>query len=627
MLTLERLVRGGEGFIWLRARFFSPPRIADGMYAAYLGRITMADRSFLNGQAIGGKGRFPPDFFSAWNEPRLYPFPSSALVRNGENVVHAKVYVGHEGALAGKPFVAPEAEASAYSSGETFLNVTSNLLAAALMLVIALYHLIIFAKRSKERENLWFALINVTGAFYLANFFFLSLPYASFLDIPYQIYQQAVAATPIYLIGFMFVSFSKHFLRLREHWSVLTIRLLLLAAPLALIWVAPDYRFLRETRWIQQLFLLPSLVYVLGMAAYSAIKRNRDAGPLLLGYSPIFLTTLADVALHSDFVGLYDFPYLTGYAFPLVILSLLFVLAGRFARARTEAEDLNANLERRVEERTEELSEANGELQSALDKLEKAREAAIRDLKMASFVQSSYYPRKAPSGGRWDAAFSFKPMSDVSGDVYDFYTGRGDAHRRELAGMSLFDVSGHGIASGLVAMLLKSIAARAFQEGERLPLGEVMDRVGNDLAREKGDVENYATGLILRFAGDAVEYANAGHPDALFRSSSGAVSVANLPDRDFKGRFIGMDEVAERHDALRFKLESGDSILVYSDGLLESCSRDGEMFGLERLKAAFARAGTGGAERRLSDLMADFAAFTAGAEPRDDVTVALVARA
>lgn len=103
-------------------------------------------------------------------------------------------------------------------------------------------------------------------------------------------------------------------------------------------------------------------------------------------------------------------------------------------------------------------------------------------------------------------------MTGISGDFYDFYS-----HDDELTGVGLFDVSGHGIASGLVTMIAKSVIFRKFSEGRDLPLHQVLAETNRELQSEIGDVDNYITGVILRFMENTIEYANAAHSDIMVR--------------------------------------------------------------------------------------------------------------
>ena len=77
-----------------------------------------------------------------------------------------------------------------------------------------------------------------------------------------------------------------------------------------------------------------------------------------------------------------------------------------------------------------------------------------------------------------------KPLAGVSGDLYDiFYTGN------HLNGLGIFDVSGHGISSGLVTMLVKNIIEQEFHDGSNEKLEDVMYIINDRLIEEKGNTK------------------------------------------------------------------------------------------------------------------------------------------
>jgi hypothetical protein len=198
--------------------------------------------------------------------------------------------------------------------------------------------------------------------------------------------------------------------------------------------------------------------------------------------------------------------------------------------------------EQRVDERTHELREAkeaveaaNAKLEETNRKLERVNHIASLDMSMASRLQASFFPKTPPKSGAWDSAFVFKPLSGVSGDFYDFYV-----KNRELRGASLFDVSGHGIAPGLLTLLARSIVHQQFHAGEKRKLGGIVEIANRALVKELDAIENYVTGIVLRFTGDRVEYVNAGHTDLLLRrSASGKVIKVEPPGGIFADIFSG----------------------------------------------------------------------------------------
>jgi sigma-B regulation protein RsbU (phosphoserine phosphatase) len=95
--------------------------------------------------------------------------------------------------------------------------------------------------------------------------------------------------------------------------------------------------------------------------------------------------------------------------------------------------------------------------------------------------------------------------------MFDFFLN--DDNR--LEGMTLMDVSGHGITSALITMMARTVISRRFNDMRALPLNEVMEGINTVLNREMRGVYLYLTGILLRFHESRVEYVNAAHPDLL----------------------------------------------------------------------------------------------------------------
>jgi len=367
---LVHLVPGGHGIVWLKTSFTIPESLRDKQLGLFLGRVTMADQTWLNGSLIGAEGGFPPRLWSAWNVFRNYSVPSGLLYVNQENSLLIKIYVGGEGSLTEKPFLAEKQNTDQQYWTKLFTNVVVNLLAASLMLVFGLYHVLLFARRPKEKESLSFALLAILGALYLSNFYASYLPWFRINPPDFLLFQKIVASMSLYVIAFLFAAFVRDFLGRKESRTVGLIRLALLLLPLLIILLLPDYTRLRAWRGpITVIFLLPVVLYSLYMVIDSLRHGNKDAFALLTGVSPLFVTVLLDIILHN-ILRLDELPYFLGFGFPLMIMSLLFILAGRFATARNQAESLNINLEGLVRDRTSALTTANDTLSTTLGQLE-----------------------------------------------------------------------------------------------------------------------------------------------------------------------------------------------------------------------------------------------------------------
>ncbi len=287
---------------------------------------------------------------------------------------------------------------------------------------------------------------------------------------------------------------------------------------------------------------------------------------------------------------------------------------GRYGGIVTIKDLLDSIVNVEVMERTREISLKNRILQQ--QKLQNDR-----DMKMAELVQKSFYPAKAPKTDKWECAFLFKPMASVSGDVYDFYYTK----QGEFCGAALFDVSGHGVASGLVGILSKYLAEQIFARSTQRKLDESLEKFNAVLSKAKGMVENYLTGVVLKIKKNEIEYVNAGHTDVLLKRntsrSSSSVSVLGGEKGNYRGTFLGIPEIYGGAKTVTEKLEGETYILLYSDCLIESRNLAGDEMGVERLKDIFKRAPGGSAQKTLDFIKDIFDAYTEAVPLRDDLTV------
>ena len=328
---------------------------------------------------------------------------------------------------------------------------------------------------------------------------------------------------------------------------------------------------------------------------------------------------------------------LTKYTVFLVVMGIIVLLANRFLRVQSRVEDLNANLEHKVDERTKELRAANDEIAAAMSevesanatledanaRLEESRAAAEAEIMMAARVQDNIFPERSPVDDVWDIACAFKPMSGVSGDLYNFHYRDG-----KISGVSLFDVSGHGLASGLVTLLAHSIVSRRFTEGEHERIHQVMEKINGELVADIGAIDNYLTGILLRFSGFDVEYVNAGHPELLFRKgSTGKVKMVEPKDREYKGSFLGVPGMDHPFATVIFRMERDDVILLYSDCLNESTNAEGKQYGVARIISSLEQVPAGeNAHEIMAHVIDDFVGWTGGEKFNDDLTVIIIKR-
>jgi PAS domain S-box-containing protein len=253
--------------------------------------------------------------------------------------------------------------------------------------------------------------------------------------------------------------------------------------------------------------------------------------------------------------------------------------------------------------------------------LQKMQTMMQTEMEMAAQIQSRMFHAVPPADASWDISIVFRPFSPVSGDFYDFYESGG-----MLEGVSLFDVSGHGVSAGLITIIARSIVFKGFTSMNGRPLNEVLSAINDELVEEIGQLDDFMTGILIRFNDGTAEYVNAGHTHLLMRRANGFVTVINDAGRDIRGSFLGIDTIVPKFTAVKFEVNPGDQILAYSDGLVECINGDKCRYGLDRLMDAFRRAPGGSADTIMAGIIEDMESFAGGRPPRDDLTAILLKR-
>ncbi len=523
---------------------------------------------------------------------------------------------------------------------------TLDYMLLAIYFFFGLYHLALFARRRKEAFNLWFG----------AGTTLLSLHYFLRSNLAYRFFQDSATVKHFELFALiMTVACLTVFFDLIARGSVsfftkvyfgISVLFAALVMPL-------EREFLPLWQYTLPVVLPYVLVYDLAIPFIAKIREaaadggNSGGYPLLaarclattvpgnliIGLTILLVTVLLDV---KQMVAGNPVSY-SKYGFFILMAGIVLVLANRFLEVHTAMELLNVTLEEKVEDRTVKLRAANEELGAAMSEMEAMNDSLVktnreledaqtimtRDMKMAVQVQSAFFPRSAPDDGAWDIDFVFQPLHGVSGDMYDFY-----ADGRGLIGAGIFDVSGHGISSGLLTMLARSVIHRIFMGMENEKLGKVVSEINRSLVGEIGLLDNYITGIIMRFSGNIVEHVNAGHPDLIMkRAATGRARPVKPKDREIKGQFLGVEGMQSGYSVIGVPVEPGDLLFLHTDCMNESAGDDGEPFGQERIMEALENAPPdASASEIMAAVMYSFRSFVGDAPVKDDLTAMLLKR-
>jgi len=264
----------------------------------------------------------------------------------------------------------------------------------------------------------------------------------------------------------------------------------------------------------------------------------------------------------------------------------------------------------------EEWTEGGGMLELTQERLEqeiRERERVEQELRVARSIQQASLPKQVPELEGWEISPHYRPAREVGGDFYDFL---------ELAnghlGLVVGDATGKGVPAALVMASARSML-RAVAQASESP-GEVLRRANDPLATDIPP-NMFITCFygILDPKSGSLSYANAGHDLPYLRHSGGDAEELRARGMPL-GLMPGMS-----YEEKETILEAGDSVLFYSDGLVEAHDPEGEMFGFPRLRALVAEHGE---ERSLGDfLMEELYSFTGeGWEQEDDITLLTLRR-
>ncbi|MEM7253624.1 MAG: PP2C family protein-serine/threonine phosphatase [Pseudomonadota bacterium] len=240
------------------------------------------------------------------------------------------------------------------------------------------------------------------------------------------------------------------------------------------------------------------------------------------------------------------------------------------------------------------------------------KEALREQLRIAGDMQASLLPERAPTSDALDVAAENLPCDESGGDFYDFFDV--DEHR---LGFVIADATGHGIGAAIVATTTRAFI-RALASSDDDP-STVLTRANDLLAADLRD-DKFVTvffGVADRRDGTLV-YANAGHEPSLLVYRAGRdefewLECTGIPLGMFAGSPVDMAE-ADR-------LQSGDVMLLMSDGVHEAQNGTGEQFGKDRIFAVVREHSGQSSDHLVKQLFDAVATFCDGTAQDDDITI------
>jgi serine phosphatase RsbU (regulator of sigma subunit) len=243
-------------------------------------------------------------------------------------------------------------------------------------------------------------------------------------------------------------------------------------------------------------------------------------------------------------------------------------------------------------------------------------EAIQHDLQIAQSIQQSLLPRDTPDLAGFDIAGWNRPADDTGGDYFDWKTlpdGK--------VVVSLADVTGHGIGPALLASVCHAYARSNF--GSARDLTTALERINEELGAD------LTTGRFVTFAAAVccpgcpeVEILSAGHGPILIYSRPEDL----FTEMNAQGLPLGILPSFQPDPAAHLQLQSGDVVLLATDGFFEWENDRGEQFGVQRMEGVIRAARDAASEEIISRLYEMVTVFSNGTKQQDDLTAVVIKR-
>jgi sigma-B regulation protein RsbU (phosphoserine phosphatase) len=241
-----------------------------------------------------------------------------------------------------------------------------------------------------------------------------------------------------------------------------------------------------------------------------------------------------------------------------------------------------------------------------------------RELQMAREVQNSLLPRETPQVPGWEFATRWRPAHEVAGDYYDFIPGHGGQ-----LGVVIGDVSDKGMHSALFMAVTRSIV-RASVSHASAPVEGIVN--ANRLIWDDSMGSMFVTLFyaLLRPEVGVITYVNAGHnPPLLYRQSS--AEEETLTQLMPTGVALGILE-GFPYEERTVRLEPGDFVVLYTDGVTDATRVDRQRFGTDRLRRVVLENTLASAAEMVTAVENAVGEFAGSAPQFDDMAILVAKR-
>ncbi len=280
------------------------------------------------------------------------------------------------------------------------------------------------------------------------------------------------------------------------------------------------------------------------------------------------------------------------------------------------------NFKHRVQVKTKDevfvLAEAFNKMAHDLEISTKAlvyKERVAKELELAAKIQKEILPKEIPKIAGLDISAGLLPAEEIGGDSYDFIK----SDENNLL-MYLGDVTGHGVPSGIVVSVANALIYSNAKEGDLKKLLMGVNRI----LKDKTSSNMFMTMVMMKWnaLANEMKYVSAGHEQMVHYHAVDKKVTLTPPS----GIALGMlADISQNLKEEHVNMETGDVLVVYSDGIPECWKNEKEMYGMGRLKRAvndYSDLPSAFAIRNA--LLADVKEFAGKYKQMDDITLIVI---
>ena len=287
-------------------------------------------------------------------------------------------------------------------------------------------------------------------------------------------------------------------------------------------------------------------------------------------------------------------------------------------QAETTLRDYNQTLENKVQERTAEIARANAEIvmlnnQLKSENLRMGTELAITKRLQEMILPKAHELTEIPD---LDIAGFMKPASEVGGDYYDVLQHNGRVK------IGIGDVTGHGLESG-VLMIMVQTAVRTLLENNETDYRKILDTINRTIYNnvQRMDSDKNLTLSLLDYKEGSL-FLSGQHEEIIVIRKEGGVERIDTIDLGFP---IGLEQDISHFVAeAEIKLNPGDVVVLYTDGITEAENHQGQYYGLERLIAKVQENSHFSADEIRQKVIQDVLDYIGEHKVYDDITLLVI---